>query len=271
MKRPRIAVIGDTTLVHGELTDAGAIATELALLDRADVGLRSVATDRASCEQFVPRFERTGITTWLTIRDHDPHPSHGPVRADLRMGDPIDITEIFDRDVVVLASRDVRLRRFLADLPVHTRPDVRILALLHFEDGVPPGERVEDVLRFDTIVGSAIDFEHWSASINLPDSVDAGVPVMSGLHRRMHGTNVRALVSWDEDGSATLAEPLEDIVTVSADSAQKAPGSTSWAAFVATVALGMALRRPYPEIAEDACRAFASRSRESLRENSPYT
>lgn len=271
MKRPRIAVIGDTKLVHGELTDAGAIAIELALLDRADVGLRSVAADRTSHEQLETRFRRSGITTWLTTRDPDPHPSHRPVRADLMMGDPIDITEIFDRDVVVLASRDVRLRRFLADLPVHTRPDVRILALIHFEDGVPVGERVEDAVRFDTIVGAADDFEHWSVSSDLRMGVDASVPVMSLLHRRMHGTNVRALLSWDGAGSATLAEPLEDIVTFPPGDTPPAPGSAPWASFVATVALGMALRQPYRKIAKDASRAFVSRSQESLRGDSPYT
>ncbi len=271
MRRPRIAVIGDTTLVHGKLTDAGAIATELALLDRADVGFRSVAADRTSWEQLEARFRRSDITTWLTTRDPDPHQAHGPVRAELRMGDPIDITEIFGRDVVVLASRDVRLRRFLADLPVHTRPDVRILALIHFEDGVPPGEHPADVLRFDTIVGSAEDFERWGTSSNLRIGIDAGVPVMSLLHRRMHGTNVRALVSWDKDGSAALAEPLEDIVTFSPGDAPQAPGSAPWASFVATVALGMALRHPYPEIVEGASKAFISYSRESLRDDSPYT
>lgn len=271
MKRPRIALIGDTTLAHGELTDAGAIATELALLDRADVGFRSVAADRASHERLETRFRQSGITTWLTTRYPDHHPSHEPLRADLRMGDPIDITEIFDRDVVVLASRNVRLRRFLADLPVHTRPDVRILASIHFEEGVPRGERTEDVLRFDTIVGSAEDFEQWSMSSNLPDCVDAGVPVMSRLQQRMHGSNVRALMSWDEDGSAMLAEPLEDIVTVRAGNTRIVRGSAPWAAFVATVALGMALRQPYPEIAEDASRAFVSRARDSVRGDSPYT
>ncbi len=265
MRRPRIAVIGDTALIDGELTDAGAIATELALLDRADVGFRSVAADRIARERLEARFGRTSVTTWLTVREHDAPEADGSPHADLRMGDPIDIAEIFDHDVVVLGCRDVRLRRFLADLPVHTRPDVRILVVLHFEDGVPDGERVEDVLRFDTIIGSEIDFQRWGASSDLHITTDGDAAVMARLHRRMHGTNVRALLSWAEDGAATLAEPLENIVTVPAGHAPATPGSTSWAAFVAAVALGMAERQPYPEIARLAAGAFARRAQELHR------
>lgn len=250
-------MIGDTALIDGELSDGGAIATGLARLDRADVGFRSVATDRTSRKQLESRFNPTGITTWLTVRDQGAHQAHCPVRADLRMGDPIDIAGIFDHDVVVLACRDVRLRRFLADLPVHTRPDVRILSLLHFENGVPADERVEDVLRFDTIVGSEIDFQRWSALTDPPITSDCDATVISHLHGRMYGTNVRALLCWGKDGSATLAEPLEDIISFPAGHAPQTPATDSWAAFVAVVALGMAERQPYPQIARRAAAAFA--------------
>lgn len=264
MRRPRIAVLGDTALVHRELTDAGAIATELALLGQADVGFRSVATSRPAWEQLETHFGVSGVTTWLTIRDLDAVPDTGSVRADLRMGDPIDIAEIFGHDVVVLACRDVRLRRFLSDLPVHTRPDVRILAPLHFEDGVPQGEHVEDVLRFDTIVGSDTDFETWGVSSDLLASTEVG-SVMTRLHAQMHGTNVRALVSWGEYGAATFAEPLGEIVTVPTADAPRTRGAAPSAAFVATLALGMALRQPYPEIAQLASDAFARRCHEIRR------
>lgn len=256
MKRPRIAVIGDTALIDGELTDAGAIAIELALLDQADVGFRSVAADRTARERLEARLGLTSVTSWLTVREPEAHSARGLAHADLRMGDPIDIAEIFGHDVVVVACRDVRLRRFLADLPVHTRPDVRILTLLHFEDGVPERERIEDVLRFDTIVGSASDFERWGATSDPPITADRDATVISRLHERMYGANIRALVSWREDGAVILAAPLEDIVTITAGGVLNTHGSTSWATFVAAVALGMAERQSNPEIARRAAKAF---------------
>jgi hypothetical protein len=265
MKRSRIAVIGDTALVHGELTDGGAIASELALLGHVDVGFRSVATSRRAWEHLETHFGRIGVTTWLTIRNLDTASDDVPIRADLRMGDPIDIAEVFDHDVVVLASRDVRLRRFLSDLPVHTRPDVRMLALLHFEDGVPPGERVEDLLRFDAIAGSDADVEAWGRTSDLPVDTGDAAAVIRLLHGRMHGTNLRALMSWGEYGAATLAEPLREIVTFPASHAPRTRSAAPWAAFVATLAFGMAQHQPCPEIAQHASQAFARRCREIRR------
>ncbi len=265
MKRPRIAVIGDTALVHGELTDGGAIATELALTGRVDVGFRSVAASRSAWEELESHFGPLGITTWLTIRNLDADRDGSPVHADLRMGDPIDIVEIFGYDLVVLASRDVRLRRFLSDLPVHTRPDVRILTLLHFENGVPAGERVEDILRFDALVGSDVDIEAWGGVTDHSLPTDGTDSVMRYLHSRLHGTNLRALVAWGRYGAATLTEPLEDIVTIPASHAPTTRSSAPWAAFVATLAEGMALHHPYREIVRRASEAYARRCQDLRR------
>lgn len=262
MRRLRIAVIGDTAFIHGELTDGGAVATELAHLGEVDVGFRSVASSRNAREQLEGHLGRMGIKTWLTIREPDALSGGGSIHADLRMGDPIDIAEIFGHDVVVLACRDVRLRRFLADLPVHTRPDVRLLALLHFEDGVPPGERIEDLLRFDAIAGSDADLEAWGSASDLATDAGNATAVMTYLHERMRGTNLRALVTWDQYGTATLAEPLEEIITIPPGHAAKTRSAAPWAAFVATLVIGMAQHQPYPEIAQSAADAFARRCRE---------
>ncbi len=264
MKRLRIAVIGDTSLTGDDLSDAGAVAIELARTGPVDVGFRSVATDAQALDQIESRLGSHGVRTWLTKRKQADLPGEGPIRAELRMGDPIDIAEIFNHDVVVLASRDVRLRRFLSDLPVHTRPDVRILTLLHFEDGAPLRERVEDLLRFDTITGSERDFEAWGHGSDLPTGTHDDTPIIRSLHAKMHGANSRAIVSWADDGSATLAETLKDIITVAPADVLRGDGSgVPWAAFVATLAIGMAHRQPYPEVARLASAAFIHRSRGS--------
>lgn len=264
MKRVRIAVLGDTALVGDDLSDAGAIAIELARTGQVGVGFRSVAMDGHARENIESHLRAHGIRTWLTMRDRSGISDDAPVSADLKMGDPIDIAEIFNHDVVVLASRDVRLRRFLSDLPVHTRPDVRILALLHFEDGSPLGERVEDLLRFDTIAGSERDFEAWGHGSDVPTGSGDNPSVIRSLHSMMHGANSRAIVSWADDGSATLAETLKDIITVAPADALRGNGSGApWAAFVAALAIGMARRQPYPEVTRLASTAFIHRSRGS--------
>lgn len=85
-------------------------------------------------------FGGVGITAWMSIRNGDA--SEGlNLAASVRMGDTINIDELFGYDLVIVATRDVALRRFLADLPVHTYPGVRIMSLIALHDGVIDGER----------------------------------------------------------------------------------------------------------------------------------
>src|SRR6187551_3774307 len=118
MRRARIAIVGDTRSVHGSLTNAGAIAIE-------------VANSADSWEILDQQFGDAGVTTWLSIREPANHEGIG---ASVRMGDTLNIDELFSHDLVIVACRDVALRRFLADLPVHTYPGVRQLALFHFDE-----------------------------------------------------------------------------------------------------------------------------------------
>lgn len=252
MNRRRIAVLGDTALVDGELTDGGAIVAELACIPHVEATFRSVAATATAREQLDRHLRSISVSTQLTTRDNPSAREH--VRAELRLGDPIDITGIFGHHVVVLAARDTRLRRFLADLPVHTRPNVRILTVLHFSDGVPTGERLEDALRFDVITGSVDDFDTWGATSEPPLAPDGDA--ISGLHARMHGANLRAAIAWSPAGEAIVAEPLNGIVTVPATNSGAADGR-AWAAFVAAVALGIADREAFPAVGQRAVVAFA--------------
>ena len=104
MRQPRIAIIGDTRLLHGELTDAGAIALELASGWPVDVGFRSVADTAAAWELVDERFGAAGVTTWLTIRNAEgDRPADSPV-ATVRMGDMLNIDELFGHDLVIVAT-----------------------------------------------------------------------------------------------------------------------------------------------------------------------
>src|SRR5688500_2729448 len=101
MRNARIAVIGDTRIENDELTDAGAIALELARgwQGRIDIGFRSVASDGDAWEAIDARFGAAGVTTWLTIRDVQDQGAGQPA-ALVRMGDPLNIDELFSHDLV---------------------------------------------------------------------------------------------------------------------------------------------------------------------------
>lgn len=256
MKRPRIAIIGDTWLRGGEWTNAAVIAIEASGRWKADVGLRSVASSTKAERLLRTRLESAGVATWLTVRN-DIHDSEAStVRADVRMGDPLHIPHLFDHDVIILACRDVRLRRFLADLPVHTRPDVRIVACLNVE-GVPMiGEQLEDLLRFDTLIGSEQDFQELNRSLG----GESRPHVLGPVHQRMHGSNLRAAIAWNARGLFSLAEPHRPILSIASKATSYEPVPASWPAIVAAVAVGIARRDPWHEIGRAASNATARRS-----------
>jgi hypothetical protein len=254
MRRSRIAIIGDTRLVHGDLTNAGAIALELAKGWPVEVGLRSVAHSPDAWEHLDTRFGEHGITTWLSIREAAPT---GGIEASVRMGDILNIDELFSHDLVIVACRDVALRRFLADLPVHTYPGVRILSLIHFQEGMIEGERLDDLTRFDVIVGSEADF----ARITGTDMDGPDHPLMA-MQSAIHGTNVRAAISWGRHGEFTCIRPDQPILAITALHAPHTPSDAPWAAFVGAIAMGMFNRLGWDETGRDAARQFALRTQE---------
>jgi hypothetical protein len=256
VRPPRIAIIGDTRLHHDELTDAGAIALELAAGWTVDVGFRSVASDGDAWEDLDARFGVAGITTWLSIRNPG-EPAEAPgTSASIRMGDTLNIDELFGHDLVIVASRDVPLRRFLADLPVHTYPGVRMLSLVHFREGVIAGEHLDDLTRFDVIVGGEADFADIAPA---PDGrhLDCAVEAMAPV---IEGTNVRAVVSWGKHGAFRCVTRDRPLLTIPPHHAPHSGSDAPWATFVGAVAMGLAQRRSWAEIGREATRRFAIRS-----------
>lgn len=262
MKTPRIAIIGDTELRSGRWTDSGAIAIGIAASGDVEIGLRTVAADDRTAGQLRSTLESAGVVPWVSVRGEPRDPQSGVPRAEVRMGDPLQIPSMFDRDVVVLACRDARLRRFLADLPVHTRPDVRIIACLALDRGPVNGERLEDLLRFDTLIGGEKDFQRLSGS---PAEASGGHPLTS-IQRRMRGSNLRAVIAWGAEGAFSVAERDGDILSIPPVMAARdvLPAglpersvSAGWPAFVGAVAIGIANREPWPTIGHRATNAWA--------------
>lgn len=256
MRRLRIAIIGDTRLHHDELTDAGAIAIELATGWPADVGFRSVAGDGEAWEELDARFGAAGITTWLTIREPQAGAESLPHSASIRMGDMLNIEELFEHDLVIVASRDVALRRFLADLPVHTYPGVRMLSLVHFHEGIIAEEQLADLTRFDVIVGGEADFAEIAPAPN-GRPPDCTVETMAPL---LEGANLRAVVSWGKHGAFRCVTRDAPLLTIPPHHAPHTGSDAPWATFVGAVAMGMARRHGWDEIGREATRRFAIRS-----------
>ncbi len=162
--------------------------------------------------------------------------------AAIRKGDRIDIRAIFDHDVVVLDMADEPLRRFLTDLPAHTRPDVRLLGPITYivDNGEP--DAVEVAFRFDTITGTRAQY------FDLLDVGSEGELIDVAQHR-MSGSQLRcAVVTLGADGCLWITGDDHGYVEGFRVETRGTIGAGD--AFAAGIAWGMARRLPWPE----ACR-----------------
>jgi ribokinase len=181
--------------------------------------------------------EPTDASTVVISRQPQDRTIYWHVGAAIRKGDPLDIDRLFGQDVLVLDVADASLRRFLTDLPAHTRPGVRMLGTLTYlvDSGEP--DEVDVAMRFDTLIGNEREFE---SLMKADDPVDGLLQVKD----RMPGTNLRAAVMSRGPRGCMIATPDEtweidpfDVETIDTTGAGDA--------FAAGIAWGMAHRWPW--------------------------
>lgn len=159
--------------------------------------------------------------------------------AMIQMGDRLDIASLFGHDIVILDISDAPLRRFLTDLPAHTRPDVRLLGpLTYLVDNAQP-DAIEIAFRFDTIVGAERQYLQLLG-------LDHANILPGEIQRRMPGANLRtALITKGDLGCRWVTR--EETGVSPAFSVDIVDTTGAGNAFVAGVAWSMARRLPWPE------------------------
>lgn len=219
------------------------------------VTFRAVVGNDPEGKQLFANLEREGIDcTPVTIGDEpsnrsvillDPLTGERTILwqkgASIGMGDKIDVAAIFGHDVVILDMADETLRRFLTDLPAHTKPDVRLLGPITYivDNGEP--DAIEIAFRFDTIVGT-------SAQLFELMSVQSEGELIEQIQHRMPGNNLRAaIVTLGADGCLWITPAEHAYVEGFAVDTRDTTGAGD--AFVAGIAYGMARRWPWLETA----------------------
>ncbi len=217
------------------------------------VTLRALVGDDSEGRELIAALDREGIeTSGITVTD-------GPTDASwilldaasgertilwqkgamIRKGDRLDIHAIFDHDVVVLDMADEPLRRFLTDLPAHTRPNVRLLGPITYivDNGEP--DAVEVAFRFDTITGTRAQYEELL-------NVGSEGELIEVVQQHMSGSQLRcAVVTLGADGCLWITEHDHGYVEGFRVATRDTIGAGD--AFAAGIAWGMARRRPWPE------------------------
>jgi ribokinase len=244
-------IVRETASLPGGTTSNSAVA--LARLG-AEVAIVALVGDDAEGQAMRETLEREGVDTrWLTTvagaatdaatvivsaipPDRTIYWHQG---ARLVRGDRLDVAAIFAHDVVLLDVDDAPLRRFLVDLPAHTRPAVRILGTLTYlvYAGVP--DAFEVALRHDVVVGNRRELCALTGRADLEDAIAA-------VQAALPGANLRAgVVSRGADGATAFT--LRDRWDVPAFPIDARDTTGAGDAFAGATAYAMALRWDWPD------------------------
>lgn len=245
------ATITDVSESPGGTTANTAVA--LARLGE-EVTLRAVVGDDSEGQALREGLQREGIDcATVTIREGQPT-DRSVILLDTRTGertilwrkgamigrtDTLDIYALFEHDVVVLDMADEPLRRFLTDLPAHTRPDVRLLGPITYivDNGEP--DAVEVAFRFDTITGTATQF------FDLLEVESEGELIETAQHRMPGNTLRAAVVTLGAGGCLWITRAEHGYVDGFDIDTRDTIGAGD--AHAAGVAYSMARRWPWPE------------------------
>lgn len=154
--------------------------------------------------------------------------------ACLKRGDRLELSAIFDHDLVLLDVADASLRRWLTDLPAHFAPRARLLGTLTYVAGSEEPDSLDVTLGHDVIVGS----ERETLVVTGTRSAEEATRY---VQRAMPGANLRAwifsrgaagcrIITRDEAIDVSGFEVLVEDVTGAGD------------AFAAGIAYGVARR-----------------------------
>ncbi|HKG27448.1 MAG TPA: carbohydrate kinase family protein [Thermomicrobiales bacterium] len=244
------AIVSNTASLPGGTTFNSAVA--LSRLG-ADVALVALVGEDAEGDAIRQTLAREGVDTrWLTtvpgattdgatvIVSAEPcdRTIYWHQGARLVRGNRLDIAAIFAHDVVLLDVDDAPLRRFLVDLPAHTRPDVRVLGTLTYlvDAGIP--DAFDVTLRHDVVVGNRRELCALTGQSNLDSAI-------ATVQTAMPGANLRAGVVT-RGGEGATAFTRGDLWDAAAFPIDAVDTTGAGDAFAGAIAYAMALRWDWP-------------------------
>ena len=226
MRLVRIGVIGNAALDDsGNVTGPARLAT-LVRRAGAETAFAGLIEDGPAGAAVLRTLRAEGIDVSRM------EASGSPV---IRMGDPIDIAGLFAMDSVVIAVSDLKLHRFLVDLPVHTSPNARLIGLLSSLAAHSRPEAIEIALLHDLVIATSGEIEALTGA--------AGEEAAIGeMQRRMSGANLRTAAILGRDGAFLIVEKSERFTG----------NGTSFDEFAAAVVVAFAKRAPWTDFVASA-------------------
>lgn len=260
LKVRRFPSPGEQIIVEEEISAAGGTSTNTAVaLSRfgARASLVAAIGDDEEGDSIREVLREAGVdTSWLVVRPGERTDRATIIVSDvpqertilwhqgaaLVRGDRLDITSLFDQDVLVLDMADAGLRRWLLDLPAHTQPRARLLGTMNYLANPDLVDAFTLLLRHDVVVGNIKEVLAITGTWTLSDAETA-------LQRRMRGENLRvAIITSGPVGCRVITE--DQRVRIPAFRVPVVDPTGAGDAFAAAVAYGMALRWDWTRVGE---------------------
>lgn len=229
---------GNAAMVALKLGSSVHVFSKVGVDERGAALVQSLASAGADVSGILTAPEATDLSVVLVTGETSERTILWQKGPYLKRGDRIDIESLFGADVVILDPVDYELRRFLTDLPAHTRPSTRILGPLTYLEDVVADDKTEVALRHDVVVGNEREY----CLLTGEHDPDVALEVLRG---RLPGSNCRlAIMTRGASGSMAVsaaerwdcpAFPVEPVDTTGAGDA-----------FAGAIAFGLAQRWSVP-------------------------
>jgi ribokinase len=152
----------------------------------------------------------------------------------IKRRDRMDIDALFRADLTVIDCVDYELRKFLTDLPAHTRPAARLLGTLTYLANVVADDKLEIALRHDILIGNEREYRQLVGCDDADDCLQTVASAMSGTTLRL------AVMTCGERGSVAITR--DQAVRVPARRVAAADATGAGDAFAGALAVAQALR-----------------------------
>ena len=150
--------------------------------------------------------------------------------------DRIDIDGLFGADITVIDCVDYDLRKFLTDLPAHTRPGACLIGTLTYQSDVVACDKFEIALRHDILVGNEREYLSLTGLGTAQESFEAVGLAMTGHNLRI------AVMTSGARGAQAISQ--RDRVTATSRDVVAVDTTGAGDAFVGAFAFAHASRWP---------------------------
>jgi ribokinase len=228
---------GTTTNIAMAARRLGAGVSLHALIGRDDRGNRILDTLRDAgirTDGSLRSDDETDLSLMLVSRETSERTIFWAKRPSIKRRDRIDIDALFDADVTVVDCADYELRKFLTDLPAHTRPAARLLGTLTYLADVVADDKLEIALRHDVLVGNEREYRELLCS-------DCPEQCLQSIARAMPGNTLRLAVMTRGELGAT-AVTRDGSVSTPARTVAARDTTGAGDAFAGALAFAVALR-----------------------------